>query len=108
MVDDKVVSIQTLVFSVALSISQHVKEILGRLGWPSTLGGLPRLALGVSTNTTVKPPEIKEEIYKITSKTNSTNIGSCRFLKKIRIGGHRNMAICSSHNLVQLFYGKIN
>ena len=105
MINDQVVNIQTLVLSVALSISQHVKEILGRLGWPSTLGGLPRLALGVSTNTTVKPPEIKEKFTKLQENKQHKY---WQISKKIRIGGHRNMAICSSHNLVQLFYGKIN
>ena len=39
MFDDKVVRIQTLVLSIALSVLEELKEELSRLERPSSLGG---------------------------------------------------------------------
>merc|ERR1719360_269463 len=56
-INDQVISIQTLVFSIALGIPQHIEESLAGLGWPSTLGSFEGLALGMSANSTVEPSE---------------------------------------------------
>merc|ERR1719457_302685 len=56
-INDQVISIQTLVFSIALGIPQHIEESLAGLGWPSTLGSFECLALGMSADTTVEPSE---------------------------------------------------
>merc|ERR1719468_471323 len=52
-INDQVISIQTLVFG----IPQHIEESLAGLGWPSTLGSFEGLALGMSADSTVEPSE---------------------------------------------------
>ncbi len=60
-INDQMISIQTLVFSIALGIPQHIEENPAGLLWPSTLGGLEGLALGMSADTAVEPPRKKKD-----------------------------------------------
>ena len=58
MIDDEMISIQTLVLSIALCILEHVKEELGGLEGPTTLAGAVDSSLGVATDSTHKPKHI--------------------------------------------------
>lgn len=49
--DDKVVRIQTLVLSIALSVLEELEQKLSRLERPSSLGSSMDLGLGMTTNT---------------------------------------------------------
>merc|ERR1719382_2304485 len=52
MIDDQMISIQTLVFSIRFGVFQQVQQEFGGFLRPTTLGSSMNLSLGMTTNTT--------------------------------------------------------
>ena len=56
-VDNQVIGIKTLKFSIGLCVLQQVEEELGRLLWPTTLIGSEDFGLSMSANASIEPAE---------------------------------------------------
>ena len=56
-VNNQVVSVQSLEFCIALCILQHLKKKLRRFLWPTTLRGTPLLGLSTPSNATSEATE---------------------------------------------------
>lgn len=56
-VDHETVNVQTLVVSIALSVTKQLPQKLSALLWPAALSAAKSLSLGFTTNATVEPTE---------------------------------------------------